>query len=77
MKLRYLVSTKKPGLEFRITAKRTDENNVLYFTLVGANGIPFERVISQEVLDKYGYAIDVRELPDPPTCIGERHAIIA
>lgn len=66
MKTRYLVSTKKPGLEFEITAKRTDENDVLYFTLVGANGIPFERVISQEVLDKYGYAIDVRELPDPP-----------
>ena len=67
-KERYLTSTKKPGLKFKIIGKREepgpDGTSKLYFTLEGAHGIVFERLISQEILDKYGYAVEVVEVPD-------------
>lgn len=50
----YLESTKAKGLQFKIVkldkvAKRA--------TLEGPTGMPFERDISQEALDKYGYRV--------------------
>jgi hypothetical protein len=65
MKRRYLVSTKKPGLEFEIIGKRV-EDEVVTFTLMGANKVPFDRIISQDILDKYGYVVDIRTEPDAP-----------
>lgn len=65
MKKRFLVSTKKPGLEFEIIGKKIEGTEVT-FTLLGAHGVPFDRVISQEIMDKYGYTAEVREFPDPP-----------
>ena len=68
-KERYLVSTKKPGLEFKITGRRieqTDDPDVakVYFTLRGSHGVTFERLVSDEILAKYGYAVEIREVPD-------------
>ena len=58
----YLESTKAAGLQFKIlkldkVAKRA--------TLQGPAGTPFERDISQEALDKYGYR--VIQVADAPT----------
>lgn len=57
----YLESIKAPGLVFKIVkldkvAKRA--------TLEGPTGLAFERDISQESLDKYGYR--VIQAPDAP-----------
>ena len=64
MKKRYLVSTKKPGLEFEIIDRKV-EGETVTLTLIGAHGVAFDRIISQEILDKYGYSVDVRIVPDP------------
>ena len=68
-KERYLVSTKKPGLEFKIIGRRmepTDDPDVTkaYFTLEGSHGITFERLVNDEILAKYGYGVEIREVPD-------------
>lgn len=69
---RYLVSTKKPGLEFRVVrAVAIDPNKPgeVRATLIGAHGVMFDKLINQELLEKYGYRIEVREdasNPVPP-----------
>lgn len=50
----YLVSTKAPGLKFRIVKL---DKSTMRATLSGATGTEFERDISQETLDKLGYQI--------------------
>lgn len=50
----YLESTKAEGLRFKIL---TLEKSTMHAQLLGETGVPFERVITQDVLDKYGYRI--------------------
>lgn len=50
----FLVSTKSPGLKFRIVKL---DKQTMRATLRGATGTDFERDISQETLDKLGYKI--------------------
>lgn len=67
-KVRYLVSTKKPGLEFRVEkATKLEGDAGLRVDLVGAHGIRFERVINDDILMKYGYAVEIREVDDSPS----------
>lgn len=54
----YLESTKAPGLRFRIV---TLDKSTMRATLQGDTGVPFDRDIGQETLDKYGYKIVKRE----------------
>lgn len=54
----YLVSTKMPNLKFKIV---TLDKSTMRATLQGDTGVPFERDISQETLDKFGYRIEVQE----------------
>jgi hypothetical protein len=61
MKLRYLVSTKKPGLEFRILERTVNEDQSLTLKLLGATGVNFERRLTPDLLEQYGYALEVRE----------------
>lgn len=67
-KVRYLASTKKPGLEFKIVNRRIDnsdeDNPKVYLTLEGTHGIQFERMVNDEILDKYGYTMKVLEVDD-------------
>lgn len=51
----YLVSTKAPDLKFKIVQLDRD---TMRATLQGDTGVPFDRVISQDVLEKYGYKIE-------------------
>lgn len=65
-KVRYLVSTKTPGLKFKILGRRVEnpddpEKTKLYLTLEGAHGVTFERLISDAILEKYGYAVEVHD----------------
>jgi hypothetical protein len=68
-KVRYLSSTKKPGLRFKIIGKpRIEEaadpsENKMYLTLEGAHGITFERLVNDTILEKYGYKVEVFEEP--------------
>jgi hypothetical protein len=50
----YLESTKAAGLRFRILKL---DKTTMHAQLLGETGVPFERVISQDVLDKYGFRI--------------------
>lgn len=66
-KVRYLSSTRKPGLKFRILSRRIEnpddpENTKVYLKLEGSHGVKFERLISDEILDKYGYVVEVVEV---------------
>lgn len=68
-KVRYLSSTKKPGLKFKIIGKRVEEPDdpekmKVYLKLEGTHGITFERLVSDSILEKYGYAVEVVEVPD-------------
>lgn len=68
-KVRYLVSTKKPGLEFKVVGRRIEnpddpQSVKLYLTLEGSHGITFERLVTDEILEKYGYRVEVRETDD-------------
>lgn len=66
-KARFLVSTKKPGLEFRIEKVTKLEGDAgLRATMVGAHGIRFDKVINDDILAKYGYAVEVRDVDDSP-----------
>lgn len=62
-KVRYLASTKKPGLRFRILGRRIDDsdedNPKVYLTLEGSHGITFERMVNDEILARYGYVMEV------------------
>lgn len=67
-KVRYLESTKKEGLRFRITGRtvenpeETDPTKVrMRLTLEGSHGITFERLITHDTLQKYGYTVVVDE----------------
>jgi hypothetical protein len=59
----FLESTKAPGLAFEIVKL---DRTTMRATLKGQTGVPFERSIAQEELDKYGYKIVKRE-PAPAT----------
>lgn len=50
----FLESTKAQGLRFKINKL---DKTTMRATLQGDTGVPFERDISQETLDKYGYKI--------------------
>lgn len=50
----YLESTKAQGLRFRILEF---DKATLRAKLVGVTGVPFERVLSDDVLEKFGYRI--------------------
>lgn len=64
-KQRFLVSTKKPGLEFRVEKVVKLEGDAgLRVSLVGAHDIRFERVINDDILQKYGYAVEIRDVED-------------
>lgn len=63
-KQRYLISTKKPGLEFRVLAVQPLESGGVRATLLGAHGVQFAKVLTDELLAKYGYTLQVREVPD-------------
>lgn len=54
----YLESTRAPGLRFKIVKL---EKATMRATLQGDTGVPFERDIGQETLEKYGYTIVKRE----------------
>jgi len=58
----YLQSTKAVGLRFRIVSLDRETKRA---RLLGDTGVPFERILSDEVLMKYGYV--VVEVPDEPT----------
>lgn len=47
-------STKKPGLTYDITKFDPKTKRA---TLVGALGVPFERVLDDDSLTKYGYRV--------------------
>lgn len=49
-----LESTKAPGLKFKIISLDKATNVA---KLLGDTGVPFERKLSQQVLDQYGYRI--------------------
>lgn len=50
----YVESTKAPGLRFRIV--KLDKNS-MQATLKGDTGVEFEKTLTQDVLDKFGYRI--------------------
>lgn len=58
-KKRYLVSTKAKGLKFEVL--KLDRES-MKATLKGDTGVPFDMQISQDVLDKYGYTVQVVEV---------------
>jgi hypothetical protein len=64
--VRYLASTKKEGLRFKITGRvvenpeETDPTKVrMRLTLEGAHGITFERLVTPDTLQKYGYTVAI------------------
>lgn len=69
-KERYLVSTKKPGLEFKITGRTVlnAETQEVRLQLLGAHGVEFDRVVNPDILEKYGYRVEVRD--DSPAAQG-------
>lgn len=58
----YLESTKAKGLRFKIV---TLNKETMRATLQGDTGIPFDRDISQDTLEKYGYRIIKVDEPVP------------
>lgn len=56
----YLESTKAPGLRFKIVKL---DRATMRATLQGDTGVPFERDISADILEKYGYKI-VKQEPE-------------
>lgn len=63
-KVRYLSSTKKPGLRFKIIGRRIENPEdpataKVFLKLEGAQGITFERMVSDDILERYGYIIEV------------------
>lgn len=62
-KERFLVSTKKPGLEFKVIGREIidPDKQEMKLHLLGAHGVEFDRVVSPEILKEYGYVIDIRD----------------
>lgn len=56
----YLESKKAPGLRFKIVKL---DRATMRATLQGDTGVPFERDISEESLEKFGYKI-VKQEPE-------------
>lgn len=56
----YLESIKAPGLRFKIVKL---DRATMRATLQGDTGVPFERDISTDTLEKYGYKI-VKQEPE-------------
>jgi hypothetical protein len=54
----YLVSTKAPGLRFKVLKREKIDEASARATLLGDTGTPFVRVINGEVLEKYGYRVE-------------------
>jgi hypothetical protein len=50
----YLECTKAPGLRFLILKLNRE---TMHAQLLGDTGVPFERVLSDDVLAKYGYKV--------------------
>lgn len=50
----YLESTKAPGLRFRIMHLEKESRRA---QLLGDTGVPFERVLTDDVLEKYGFQV--------------------
>ena len=68
-KVRYLVSTKKPGLKFKVIGRRIEnaddpKNMKAYFMLEGSHGVTFERLITEAILEKYGYVVETIDVED-------------
>jgi len=63
----FLVSTKKPGLEFEILKRQIvdAEKQEMTLTLIGANKVKFDRTVNPEILAKYGYEVQLRPDPEP------------
>jgi hypothetical protein len=60
----YLQSTKAEGLRFKIVKLDTHTGRA---TLMGDTGVPFERVLTDELMEKFGYRpIMVNE---PKACV--------
>lgn len=55
----YVVSTKAPGLKFRIVKLN---KATMHATLRGETGVDFDKTITPDVLEKFGYRIE--NLPD-------------
>jgi hypothetical protein len=51
----YVVSTKSPGLKFRIVKL---DKATMQATLQGDTGVQFDKALTQDVLDKFGYRIE-------------------
>lgn len=60
-KKRYLVSTKAKGLKFEVV--KLDRES-MKATLKGETGVAFDMQISQDVLEKYGYTVEIVEVED-------------
>ena len=61
----FLESTKAKGLRFRILKLDRD---TMTAQLLGDTGVPFEKVITPDVLDKYGYTITKVVQPEGEVC---------
>jgi hypothetical protein len=61
----FLESTKAKGLRFRILKLDRD---TMTAQLLGDTGVPFEKVLTQDVLDKYGYTIAKVVPPEGEAC---------
>lgn len=57
----FLESTKAKGLRFKIVKL---DRQTMRATLQGPTGVPFERSIAQDELEKYGYKIVKQAAPE-------------
>lgn len=57
----YLVSTKKPGLQFKILGGKRQEDGSVLMRLEGAHGVTFERKVTDAILQQYGYVVQTVE----------------
>ena len=61
----YLVSKKAPGLRLKIVKMEVGTRRA---TLVGETGVPFERVITDETLEKFGWTVTRVDETEPVAC---------
>jgi hypothetical protein len=57
----YLESTIAPGLRFRVLKLNKETKQA---TLLGDTGVPFDRILSDELMQKYGYKAVVEVVED-------------
>lgn len=66
-KVRYLTSTRTPGLKFRVLSTVPLEDGAgVRAVLEGSHGVTFEKVITDELLQKNGYTVEVVVEDDSP-----------